>query len=187
MHESDELIYQRYLKDKDERDLCTLLERHREGLMLFLFGYVHNEEDAEELMMDSFAVVASGTARFSGKSSFKTWLFGIGRNQAKMLLRKRKGLFVSLDDVGEIEEIADADELEILHEEDKKNLYEAMESIPYEYRQVLFLLYFEEMSRDEICEVMKKNKKQVYNLAERGKNALREELQRRGYQYEKYK
>ena len=155
--------------------------------MLFLFGYVHNEEDAEELMMDSFAVIASGTARFSGKSSFKTWLFGIGRNQAKMMLRKRKGFFVSLDDVGEIEGHVDTEDLDIFREEDRKMLYDAMESIPYEYRQVLFLLYFEEMSRDEICEVMKKNKKQVYNLAERGKTVLREELQKRGYQYEKYK
>ena len=72
--EKDELIYRRFLTSGKENDLRILLERHREGLVLFLMGYVGNEEDAEELMMDAFAVVASRTSTFSGKSSFKTWL-----------------------------------------------------------------------------------------------------------------
>ena len=73
-----------------EEDLRILLERHREGLTLFLFGFVRNMEDAEELMLDAFAIAASGTSRFSGSSSFKTWLFAIGRNQAMSMLRKNR-------------------------------------------------------------------------------------------------
>lgn len=40
-------------------------------------------EDAEDIMLYAFAEAASGTAVFSGRSSFKTWLFSIGRNQAR--------------------------------------------------------------------------------------------------------
>lgn len=179
MYETDEQIYRRYLSEKNEDDFCILLERHRESLMLFLFGFVHSEEDAEELMMDTYAVVASGTATFSGKSSFKTWLFGIGRNQARTLLRKRKGFFVSLDDV----QIADHEtpELSILDGEQNGHLYEALDNLPTVYKQVLYLLYFEEMTNDEICGIMHKTKKQVYNLVERGKKALRAEMEKKGY------
>ena len=42
-------------------------------------------EDAEELMMDSFAEVAAGRTLFSGRSSFKTWLFAVARNKARRL------------------------------------------------------------------------------------------------------
>ena len=90
MHENDEQIYKRFLRERDDRDLCLLLERHRESLFLFLLGLVHNAEDAEELMMDAFAVAASGTAGFAGRSSFKTWLFSIGKKMALMRLRDRR-------------------------------------------------------------------------------------------------
>ena len=64
MGETDERVYQRYLAGEEDA-LRVLLERHREGLTLFLLSYVRNMEDAEELMLDAFAVAASGTARFS--------------------------------------------------------------------------------------------------------------------------
>ena len=50
MIESDELIYRRYLAERNEEDFRILLERHKESLMLFLCSFVHNMEDAEELM-----------------------------------------------------------------------------------------------------------------------------------------
>ena len=71
MIETDELIYRRFLAEHQEDDFRVLLERHREGLVLFLYGYVHSMEDAEDLMLDAFAEAAAG-AHFSGKSTFRT-------------------------------------------------------------------------------------------------------------------
>ena len=68
--ETDEAVYRRYLANGDENDLRTLLTRHREELTFFLYGILHNMEDSEELMLDTYAVAASGTSKFSGKSSF---------------------------------------------------------------------------------------------------------------------
>ncbi|MCR5324492.1 MAG: hypothetical protein K6E85_14635 [Lachnospiraceae bacterium] len=87
--EPDEIIYSRYLKTSDNKDLKELLVRYRTELTFFIYGFVRNMEDAEEIMMDAFAAAASGTARFSGKSSFKTWLYAIGRNLAMKQLRKK--------------------------------------------------------------------------------------------------
>lgn len=183
--EPDELIYARYLKTSDNADLKKLLSRHRSDLTFFIYGFVNNIEDAEDIMLDAFAVAASGTARFSGKSSFKTWLFGIGRNLALKHLRKKRFLFFSLN-----EEIAGKDEIaaeqgmpdiELLNDERNRMLYRALESINPEYRQVLHLTYFEDMTNDEVAGVMKKGKKQVYNLISRGKQAMKEALEKLGY------
>lgn len=193
IYEKDEIVYRRFLSERSESDLRILLERHRESLFLFLLGYVGNEEDAEELMMDTYAVVASGTSAFSGRSSFKTWLFGIARNQAKMFLRKKKGFFLSMEEMLEkshSEQIADSyhdtPELELLRQEQNNELYMALETLPASYRQVLYLTYFEEMDADEAAHVMGKTKKQIYNLTERGRRALKEALERMGFDYAKY-
>ena len=89
MGESDEAIYSRFLAERNEDDLRVLLERHRESLTLFLGSFVRNMEDAEELMLDAFAEAAAG-AGFLGRSSFRTWLFGIGKKLALQFLRRQR-------------------------------------------------------------------------------------------------
>ncbi len=176
--DSDEALFFRYIDNKEDAALKILLERYREELTFFIFGFLKNMDDAEEIMMDAFAVAASGTARFLGKSSFKTWLFAIGRNLALKSVRRKRFLFIPLNE--EITADCGLPELELLRDEKKRILYEALGSINPEYRQALHLVYFEEMSTDEVAAVMKKNKKQVYNLIARGKAALKEALEKRG-------
>ena len=64
---TDEELYREYLERGKQEALRCLFDRYSEGLMLFLFGYVHSMEDAEELMIDSFAEVAVGPNVFSGR------------------------------------------------------------------------------------------------------------------------
>ena len=181
---SDEELYSRFLKEGDSEDLRVLLERHRESLTMFLYRYLHDMEDAEEIMLDSFAVAISGTAGFLGKSSFKTWLFAIGRNLAMREIRKRHISTVPLND--EVLGSYEGNLTEYFRSEDKAALYRALEMINRDYREVLYLMYFEDMSIEEIASVMKKNKKQVYNLIQRGKDSLKSTLERMGFKYENY-
>ena len=183
MTETDEALYSRFLADHHEADFRVLLERHRESLTLFLYGYVHNMEDAEELMLDAYAEAAAG-AGFSEKSAFKTWLFSVGKKKALMHLRKRHLFTVELKEADDIS--SDTPELDILRDERSSQLYQALRELKQEYRQILILLYFEEMSHEDAAKVMKKNKKQIYHLAERGRKALREILERKGFEYAQY-
>ena len=183
MRETDEAIYRRFLAEHNEEDFRVLLERHKESLMLFLFSFVHNMEDAEELMLDAYAEAAAG-ADYSGKSIFKTWLFSIGKKMALMRLRKQR--FTAGKSFARTEEATDPPELNILREERNRQLYEAISQLREEYRQILILLYFEDMSHEEAGRIMKKNRKQVYNLAERGRAALREQLERMGFDHAEY-
>ena len=51
-----------------------------------------------------------------------------------------------------------------------------MEKLNPDYRQILHLIYFEDMSPEEAGRVMKKNRKQIYNLIQRSREALRQKL-----------
>ena len=53
-----EEVYLRYITEYNNSDLETLLSAYREGLYFFLLSFVKNEEDAEELLMDTFAKLA---------------------------------------------------------------------------------------------------------------------------------
>lgn len=184
MSEADETLYSRYLKTRDQGAFRELLERHKESMILFINGFVHNLDDAEELMLDAFAEVAAGPTLFSGRSSFKTWLFSIGKNKALMFLRKQRRM--PMADEAVPEETADpgeTPELQIISDERNRQVYKALGQLNEEYRQILILLYFENMSHEEAGKVMGKNRRQIYHLAERGRTALRDKLERMGFEY----
>jgi len=179
LRETDEQLFVRFLEEGNSDDLRVLLDRYRESLTLFLYGYVHNMEDAEDIMMSAFAVAASGASVFSGRSSFKTWLYGIGRNLAMHHLRSLR----RTDPLGhEVEAGSDSTaDMRMLEDEEKRQLYTALEELPDDYRNALYLVYFENMDHDEAARIMKKSKKQIYNLVFRGKQSLKDILERMGY------
>ena len=177
MVETDESLYCRYLEYRRNEDLKILLERYREGLTLFLFGIVHNMEDAEELMLDAFAEAAVRDRWKREGASFKTWLYGVGRNLAYAFLRRSRRTAELSGEVSGGEE----PENELFKKERDRQLYAALETLSSDSRQALYLIYFEEMSVEQTAKVMKKTKKQIYNLTSRGKTALRKELERMGF------
>ena len=174
MDRTDEERYRNFLHTGDTEELEILVDRYKEGLTLFLYGFVGTMEDAEDLMIDTFAAAVSESAGFRGESSFKTWLFGIGRNLALMQMRRRRFLQVPLGRC--MESHQDPPDLQVMREEQNRQLYQAMENLHPDYRQALHLLYFEQMSHEQIAAVMKKNIRQVYKLVSRGREALKRQL-----------
>ena len=178
--ETDEEIYLRYMKKEDDADLETLLVRHRDGLFLFLLGFVKNSEDAEELLMDTFAKLAVDKPRFdpTRPGSFKSWLYVIGRNNALMHIRKGKMQTVPLDE--NLSAGASMPELEMLREERNRKLYQAIASLKNEYRHALTLIFLEGLSHEETAKVMGMSKPRLYNIVKRGKLSLRKSLEEMG-------
>ena len=180
LNETDEAIYLRYVANDDENDLEALLIRHREGLLLFLLGFVYSIEDAEDLLMDTFARLAVDKPYFEPRypGSFKSWLYAIGRNNALMYIRKRKMAPVSLDD--SIPSDAGLPEVSLLREERNRQLYQVMAVLKPEYRRALTLLYMEGFSHEEIADALGMNIRQVYHLVERGRRSIRKALEGMG-------
>lgn len=178
---SDESLYYNYL-DGDNDALAELLSRYDESLNLFIFSFVKNAEDAEELALDTFARLVASDKRFQGRSTFKTWLFAIGRNQALQYLRKHRIKTDAFTD--ESASDVETPELPMLKKERYRQLYMAMEKLKEEYLQALYLKYFEGMSVPETAKVLNKNDKQVSDLIYRGKQSLKIVLEKEGFEYE---
>ena len=78
--------YERYLQG-DDGAVEALVEEYKNGLTLYLNSIVGNIFTAEELMEETFFRLIAKRPRFSGKSSFKTFLYAIGRNAAVDYIR----------------------------------------------------------------------------------------------------
>ena len=74
-----------------------------------------------------------------------------------------------------------------IKEEQRMSIHRALETLPSDYRQVIWLIYFEGFSHEETGKIMKKNSRQIRNLLYRAKQSLKEELSKRGLDDEEYR
>lgn len=176
--------YLRYL-DGDDTGLTEIIRDYKDGLTLYINGYVNNIFTAEDLMEDTFFKLATKKPRFSGKSSFKTWLYAIARNVALDYLRKNSKIAdTPIEDLSNYIVEESNVEREYLIKEQKIFLHRIMRELKPEYFQVLYLVYFENFTNKEIAKIMKKNKRQIENLIYRAKSTLKSELEKEGFEYE---
>jgi RNA polymerase sigma-70 factor (ECF subfamily) len=176
--------YLRYL-DGDDTGLTEIIRDYKDGLTLYINGYVNNIFTAEDLMEDTFFKLATKKPRFSGKSSFKTWLYAIARNVALDYLRKNSKIAdTTIEDLSNYIVEESNVEREYLIKEQKIFLHRIMRELKPEYFQVLYLVYFENFTNKEIAKIMKKNKRQIENLIYRAKSTLKSELEKEGFEYE---
>lgn len=179
--------YRRFLNG-DDSGIVEIIDIYKDGLILYLNGFAGNIPTAEDWMEEVFVKLVIKKPRFWEKCSFKTWLYTIGRNVALDALRHRSklpevsmddGLFDSADEEVNLEQA-------YLKQERKIVVHRALRKIKSEYRQVLYLSFFEQFDNGEIAQIMKKSKRQIENLIYRAKMSLKSELEREGFVYEEY-
>lgn len=175
--------YRRYLNGDDD-GMVEIIRDYKDGLILFLHQFTGDIHTAEDWMEDTFVKLATKKPPFSGRSGFKTWLYAIARNIARDHLRRHTVTVVSQDVLdGHTADEWDL-EREYLRQEQKIQLHRAMSRLKPEYRQVLYLTFFEGFSNEQAGRIMKKNKRQIENLVYRAKQTLRSQLEKEGFCYE---
>ena len=174
--------YSRYLAG-DDSALGDIVREYKDGLTIYLNSFTNNIHDAEELMEETFFKLAYKKPKYTGKSSFKTWLFSIGRNLAIDYLRrmKKKG-DTSLDECSELNSGLDIEE-NYIKEEQKLMIHRALKKLRSQYSQAICLTYIEGFSNSEAACIMHKSSRQMTNLLYQAKKALREELEKEGIKY----
>ena len=167
--------------------LECLVIKYNKKLVFYLFGLVNDLDAAEDLAADSFLKLYTKNPRIKDEAALKAYLYRTAHNCAVDYLRalsRRKKLCVET----ELNEETAADVLsleeEFVKDERQKQVRHALSRLKSDYRDVLYLIYFEEMSYDDVATVLKKSRKQVGNLAYRAKQALEAELVKEGFNYE---
>ena len=165
-----------------------LVGRYERKIFRLAKNITANQEDAEDVLQETFLKAYSHIDGFQGNSKFYTWLVRIAVNESLMKLRKRKSdRTVSLDeeiDTGEemvVREIAvwDGDpEQKYSHTEMREILDEAVASLRPAFRSVFVLRDIEELSTEETANVLDLSVPAVKSRLLRARLQLREKLTR---------
>ena len=171
--------YRRFRDGGDENGLVEIIKEYKDGLIFYLNSIVGNIHTAEELAEDTFVLLGTKKPRDKGIGSFKTWLYTIGRNIAIDSLRHKR----RENELTDAEYVASLED-SYIGEERKITVHRALNSLKPEYRQVLWLMYFEDLSAKEAACVMKKSVHSIETLAYRARKSLKLILETEGFIYE---
>ena len=135
-----------------------------------------NEADAQDVLQSAYVRVLAGRARFGGRSSFRTWLFGVIRRTAQEFGRMERR-HAALPDVG----TPDAVHSESAHErleraQESARLLTSLAQLPERQRDVLHLVFYQDMTIEEAAHVMGIGLGTARTHYARGKARLRELL-----------
>jgi len=137
---------------------AVLFERHYECVARFFHNKV-SEEAQEDLLHDTFEGCLKAVARFRGQARFRNFLFAIARNVLAEHLRRRQRRQARTGPEVDLEETPAADfglspvGAAIQHEE-QRLLLEALRHIPLIHQITLELHYWEELTTEDIAEVL---------------------------------
>jgi RNA polymerase sigma-70 factor (ECF subfamily) len=159
-------------------DLEAQLEQHHEAAFGWALSCCDRDRPmAEDVLQATYLKVLDGRAVFRERSSFKTWLFAVIRRTAAEQRRRRAILrFVPLARLeGRVERRSTAPDPEavLVSTERTAQLVAALDKLPSRQREVLHLVFYQELSVAESAEVLGVSVGTARTHYERGKSRLR--------------
>lgn len=143
-------------KDPRSRNFAfsKLVNRYQERLYWHIRRIVIDHDDADDVLQNSFIKAFKNLDRFREDSQLYTWLYRIATNEAiTFLKKKRKNIFVSLDDVSHsLSSKLEADP-QMSGDAIQLKLQQAILKLPTKQRLVFNMKYFDEMKYEQIAEV----------------------------------
>ncbi len=134
----------------DKRALETLYTRHSDRTFKFLLRLTANRAAAEDLTHDAFLEVWRSASRFEGRSSVTTWILSIARYKALDAMRKHRSL-TEQELPGRAEPTPEMTAIEL-----SSNIFmrECLTRLSQEHREIIDLVYYQEMSVKEVGEIL---------------------------------
>ena len=173
--------YQRYLAN-NAQTLELLVHSYSDALVRYAYSYVGDAAAAEDIMEDAFALYIVKKIEFDSKEQLRCWLYKTVRSRAVDYLRRHRRE-VSLERLETVLSVPDPFE-DLAKRERNAILFRNMQKLKQDYRAVLQLHYLEGFRVEQICEILNKSPKQVYNLLFRARSSLKELLIKEGITYE---
>ncbi len=157
----EDLVMRVQQGDKSAFDLLVIKYQHK--IVHLVNRYIKDPSEAQDVAQESFIKAYRALPDFRGEAAFYTWLYRIAINTAKnhLALRTRRyfNYHVDIQDAEDIEyapqlQGMETPERQLLNQEIVDTIHSTIEKLPEEMRTAIMLREFEDMSYEEIAEVM---------------------------------
>lgn len=142
-------------KQNDQKAFNYLLDLYWDNVYGFQLKRVQNENDAEDITIQTFSRAFDKIASFNETYTFKTWLITISKNIHIDLVRKEKNSIarvISKDDTKAYQILDESPTVEdkLITEQNLANLLRDIKKLKPHYQKVINLRYFQELSYKDI-------------------------------------
>ena len=152
---------------RSEQEVNEAIERYSDMILRLCMVYLKHPQDAEDIFQTVFLKYAIRSGAFESDEHEKAWLIRVTVNACRDLLRNFfHSRTVAAEDVDTSAGVS-AEQYAVM---------EAVWSLPKQYREVVYLHYYEGYSAPEIGRILKKNPNTVYTHLRRAKEMLKESL-----------
>lgn len=153
---------------RSEQEVNNAIEQYSDMVLRLCMVSLKNSADAEDVFQTVFLKYALYTKPFAGPEHEKAWLIRVTINACRDLLKRFfRSHTVSLEEMREYAPAATREQYEVM---------EAVWSLPKQYRDVIYLHYYEGYTAPEIAGILKRNPNTVYTHLHKGKELLKEAL-----------
>jgi RNA polymerase sigma-70 factor (ECF subfamily) len=170
----------RKVQKGDRQAFEVLLSKYERPIFSFIYHFFRDRALCEDLTQETFLRAYRFIDSFRPKEKLATWLFTIAKNLCiDELRRMRKGTTVDIDSVdpnalGSVDRDGDNPQSSAILAQQGDILRLVIEKLPEKYRTCIILFYFNELSYEEISEVMGVSLSNTKILLFRGKKMLLE-------------
>jgi RNA polymerase sigma-70 factor (ECF subfamily) len=140
------------VKAGDKRSFSELVKRHQRSVLRMSLRFVKDMDVAEDVTQEAFIKAYEKLHSFEGRASFKSWLFQIAVNTARNKLRDFRRETVDIDNV-HLAVDAEAETV-LVHGAVANVLQQEVDKLPFKQRTALVLRVYEDMSFNEIANIM---------------------------------
>lgn len=158
---------------RSEQEITRAIRQHSDTVRRLCMLYLKNYADTEDIIQSVFLKYTLSSVAFESSEHEKAWLIRVTVNACKDLLKSVfRSRVISLEEV--LEQSAPV-------AEEHKEVLEAVLSLPEQYKEVVYLHYYEGYTAPEISRMLGKKLPTVYTRLNRAKQLLREKLGGEGY------
>ena len=174
------------VKRGNQNDFALLIDRYKDRTFTMLKRMLKNEMDAEEVLQDCFLKAYSSISTFRNESKFSTWFYRIVYNTAlTTLASKKRKTEMEMSSIDEHFDLGNYDD-EIYSQAENAKMYvhKMVNKLPVKNGLVLILFYIDNLSLNEISQILGLSLVNVKVMLHRSRNSLRKLLEKHDYQEE---
>ncbi len=169
----------------DRERFGDLVDRYQGRLVNYLYRLLRNLDEAHELAQEVFLKVYQALDRYDPRYRFSTWLFRVAQNAAIDQIRRRRLKLVPIhrqeegDEEGRDWDLPSPERGPYRHLRNRERgeaIQQAIDALPWEYRELIVLRHYGELSYEEIAGVKGMPLGTVKNKLFRGRQLLKEKL-----------
>lgn len=173
----DDIKFMMDFKNGDVTSFEKLVDKYKKPVLNTIYRLINQKEDAEDLTQEVFLKIYQSAEKYTPQAKFTTWLYKIVYNTSFSYLKKRKNFKpLSLEVESTIPDKALSIEEQVIQAETAEGIKKAVDSLPVQQRMAIILKQYDDLSYEEIAEIMKTSVSSVKSLLFRARENLKDRL-----------